>query len=66
MINGNARCPPLVLVVPQRSLGVRKLQIEIAEAGMSRTVDQIRSTVQTLVESLPGIAPAKGDSAAVV
>jgi hypothetical protein len=29
------------------------LQIEIAEAGMSRTVDQIRSTVQTLVKSLP-------------
>ena len=29
------------------------MQIEIAEAGMSRTVDQIRSTVQTIVESLP-------------
>jgi hypothetical protein len=29
------------------------LQIEIAESGMSRTVEQIRSTVQTLAESLP-------------
>jgi len=40
-------------VVPTAVLEVRKLQIEIAEAGMSRTVDQIQSTVQTLVESLP-------------